>query len=354
MKNLLIYLLLINIYGVMAQTPQTDLHWTLNSTFSDEFNGVRKNIWQDMSGPSIWGSETFLPQNIQYGIEGNRSFLRLVAEIINGVPFTGGIGTGYSNGYLGLGYGYYEIEARVLETPDIVSGIWPAFWTIHASKNPPPYWYEEIDIFEPANCSVRNNEHRVKYHHPIDENYPIDYNFPDNWKKELGVINNVDMSLWHKYAVEWLPERLTFYLDDEAFFELNQKKGENTPSHENTNVKIDLQTDRFETGWCPPSISNGILGYYDINYFRYYQLRCGNEIITESQGNGYDFNNFIFNVKKSCIFKNTSIPVGTNISIRATDFIELKENFEVPLGAELFLDVNPCGGITLASQEVSD
>jgi len=33
MKRLLTYLLLINVYGVRAQTPQTDSHWIMDNTF---------------------------------------------------------------------------------------------------------------------------------------------------------------------------------------------------------------------------------------------------------------------------------------------------------------------------------
>lgn len=38
----------------------------------------------------------------------------------------------------------------------------------------------------------------------------------------------------------------------------------------------------------------------------------------------------------------TNIPANSNISLRATDFIELKAGFEVQTGRELYLDVAPC------------
>ena len=280
-------------------------------------------------------------------MEDGRFFLRLVAERVNGVSYTGGIETGFEKGYIGLGYGYYEIEARVLQTPEIVSGLWPAFWTIHGGKPSQPTpncWYEEIDIFEPANCQVRANKHHVGYWYRIDEN---DMN--SSTVKEPFTKHNVDMRLWHKYAIEWLPDRLIFYCDGESFFVIGN--GKRTPYHQNTNLFIDLQIDTIKPDWCPPNIYNGILGYFDINYFRYYTLDCGNVVITEAQGNGYNFNNYTYDVKKSCIFKNTRIPSSTNITIRATDFIELKENFEVPLGAELYLDVNPCDGGVIVPRE---
>jgi hypothetical protein len=335
MKKILIFLLLIiNIYGVIAQTASTDPHWTKNNTFSDEFDGSMKDIWQDLTGTGqSWGSETFRPQNIQFGSEGTRSFLRLVANMENGIPYTGGMWTGFEVGYLGLGYGYYEIEARVLQTPNIVSGLWPAFWLQHEGKNPPPYWYEELDIFEPNNCQMRRYEHVVGYR-------KLDTSNPGEPLKDEYIKRNVDMSQWHKYAVEWLEGRVTFYLDDEPFFVIS---GRPTPYHQNTNLRIDLQTDYFnQPNWyCPPKIDNGTLGCYDVNYFRYYQLKCSNAVVNEIP----NFNEYCYAVKKSITLSGaTTIPAGENIILRATDFIELKPGFEVPPNTELYLGISPCSG----------
>jgi hypothetical protein len=35
-------------------------------------------------------------------------------------------------------------------------------------------------------------------------------------------------------------------------------------------------------------------------------------------------------------------PTNTGLILRATDFVELNGNFGVPLGAELYVDVNDC------------
>ena len=341
-KNALIYLLTLNISGVMAQIPQTDPHWTVNNTFSDEFNGSKKNIWGEFTPANNhqWGIENFRSQNIQYESEGGRTFLRLVAEMVNGIAYSGGMWTGYEEGYLGLGYGYYEIEARVLGTPDISSGLWPAFWTNQGSKNPPPYRREEIDIFEPTNCQINNKKHVIGYHYPINENESYDTD------KMEGIKNNVDMSLWHKYAVEWLPERLAFYLDDEVFFVIGG--GQPTPYLQNTNVYIDLQVG--DPTRCPPSITNGILGYFDINYFRYYKLKYDCKTNVTQIPN---FNTYNYAVKKSIsLSSTTTIPPNSNITLRATDFIELQAGFEVPAGAELYLDITPCDAARVARTQL--
>ena len=340
MKKGIIFLFIINIYGIIiSQTPQTDPHWIMNNIFSDEFNGSRKSIWQNYGLYDSLGSAIHRPQNIQYGIEteSGRNFLRFIAEVENGTIYSGGIRTGLEfGGYLGLGYGYYEIEARVLQTPNIVSGLWPAFWTQHSYKptNSPPYWYEEIDIFEPCNCQVRANEHEVGYHRRLNDYDSASINIdPEKHKKTKY---NVDMSLWHKYAIEWLPERLTFYCDDEAFAVIGPDTL--TPYHQNTNLWIDLQTDLDTGGYCPPDIIEGILGYFDVNYFRYYQLSCDSVDINEI----LDYNTYNYTMKKSITLSGASSLIsGENISLRATDFIKLDVGFEVPIGAELYLDIHP-------------
>jgi len=263
--------------------------------FSDEFDGNRNANWLEKRGEA--GGAISIPQNITYGSENERQFIRFIGEIVNGIPYTGGIVTGRTlSGHLGLGYGYYEIEARVLQTPGIQSGLWPAFWIWHQSYTS-PYWYEELDIFEPNNCEVKANQHHVHFWYNPDESiYPdvVEKLFPDDMSKY-----NVDMSQWHKYAVEWLEGRVTFYLDDDLFFVIRDR---HTPFHQNTNVLIDLQTDKFDTpSWwvvCPPDIDNGPLGSFDVNYFRYYQSKydCGTTV-TEI----LNYNTFNYAVKKSSV-----------------------------------------------------
>ena len=56
-----------------------------------------------------------------------------------------------------------------------------------------------------------------------------------------------------------------------------------------------------------------------------------------------NFNTYNYAVKKSISLSGvSSLSLGQNVFLRATDFIELKAGFEVPLGAELYLDVTPC------------
>ena len=56
-----------------------------------------------------------------------------------------------------------------------------------------------------------------------------------------------------------------------------------------------------------------------------------------------NFGTYHYAVKKSISLTNaTTIPAGSNITLRANDFIELKPGFEVGIGRSLYLDVSPC------------
>lgn len=323
-----------------AQTPVDDNNWMLDNTFTDEFNGNRKALWRDLNTSSQWGQELFRSQNISYGTEASRQFLRLTAErATDGNYYSGGLTTGFEEGHLGLGYGYYEIEAKITDAQHPQSGLWPAFWTIHSWKpiSAPPYWYEELDIFEPNYCQLKNQEHVVGYWHEID---PTNPNGQNNRAKEEGIATNIDMTTWHKYAVEWIPGKVTFYVDDVPFYTLLASKGDPVPTRENTNLYLDLQ---INDGGCGPSGNSPVdLGYMDINYFRYYTLDCSNQEITEPQGDGYNFNSYVHDIKKSCIFKNTAPASTSNITIRAADFVTLKNSFTVPTGATFSIIPTPC------------
>ncbi len=217
--------------------------------------------------------------------------------------------------------------------------MWPAFWIQNSANmgGSPPYWYEEIDIFEPGGCQVSDGVFSGNYHRNPDETQIVTSNNKLSISKK-GIPNN-DISVWHKYAVEWTPNKVIWYFDDVPFFTLDDNSGVSLPFHQNKNLWIDLQIDT-EAG-CRPSITNGYLGSFDINYFRYYELHCSNEIITEVQGNNYDFNTYNHDIKKSCIFNNTIVNKN-NITVRAYDFVELKDDFEVPLGTTFSIIPTVC------------
>jgi hypothetical protein len=88
-----------------------------------------------------------------------------------------------------------------------------------------------------------------------------------------------------------------------------------------------------------------------VDWVRVHQLKCDKYTVINEIPN---FNTYNHAVKKSITLSGaTTIPANSNISLRATDFIELKAGFEVPTGRELYLDGCPIPGecAVLAPQE---
>ena len=55
-----------------------------------------------------------------------------------------------------------------------------------------------------------------------------------------------------------------------------------------------------------------------------------------------DFTTFNYAVKKSITIGNSTIPQNSNVTLRATDFIQLNGGFTLPLGSELNIVPTPC------------
>ena len=160
--NIKILIIIINCYiiisissALFAQTPENEDNLRSASPLSNEFNGSMNSNWQiipeDLLASWGVGDQKMLSSQIDYETSGSRHYIEFNAEADNGINYSAGIKGG------GFGYGYYEIEARVIRNQGSNSGLWPAFWTLKGSCA--DGFYEEIDIFEPGVCQENNNEH---------------------------------------------------------------------------------------------------------------------------------------------------------------------------------------------------
>lgn len=330
MNKTIIAIVLFLPLNMIAQTPLNDNSWEKVNTYSDNFNLTKHSNWFELTG-SHWGIGIFRTTEIKFSSEGSRQYLQLEARAESGTYYTGGIGI-HENGSP-FGYGYYEIEARLNPQSGIQTGFWPAFWTVKSWKTGPPYWYEEIDIFEPGACEVLDGTHQVGFWHEINE-----YNSSTTYNREKyrGYSYNLEMNNWHRYAVEWLPDRIVFYLDGEPFYRILASDNKKIPYHEGHVLYIDLQIHPD----CSPSISNGYLGSFDINFFGYYELNLDCKTIVNDIS---DFSTYDYAVKKSISLGGaTTIPTNSKITLRATDFLELNAGIEIPIGAEFVLYQSDC------------
>lgn len=334
------------IMTVQAQIPPNlDDNWQLNTLKSDEFDGTSLNTskWDALNPPSIgydWGEGThFRPANVS--VDGSNLKLKVEDITWSNRYFSGGIQSVDHN----YSYGYFEISA---ELPGYYNngvpcgkGFWPAFWTYYIEdENGCRIIHDEIDILEPSGTQYADGLSNVAGWHDEDPDCNIDH-----VKVSGDVWYTNDEPLFedfHKYAVEWLPDRIIFYFDDQPFYvSYNHPKMVMQPQY----VVIDQQID----GYLPVPYLNPntpLPQYMTVKYFRYYELKntdCNQDV---SIVNNYQFNNFSFGVRRNINIGSGSSSItmstGDNITLRATDEITLLSNFTVPLGCELNLIPTPC------------
>lgn len=256
-------------------------------------------------------------------------------------PYTAGMIESKDLGILTDGtdikYGYIEAEISMSD----VAGLWPAFWTCNGHNEITPY--NEIDIFEM--CSGRFEEcNRVSAYHKIHDKNIMTTCIHPALKSSDGpscygsyyVTHSIDdYTKPHVYGLEWSPTKIIWYVDGKII--------RNTP----INKIINPQKIILGMGVHSPSdISfdpNAVfpLNMY-VNYVRIYKLKSDCENFIDECN--YDFSSYDAKSKKyikiggnNCV---NSINAGDNIFLRASQFVELSEDFNVPLGASFYADAN--------------
>ncbi|CAG0927872.1 Glucan endo-1,3-beta-glucosidase A1 [Thermoflexales bacterium] len=112
-------------------------------------------------------------------------------------------------------YGYFEARIKVLEG----AGFWPAFWLIPQLPPTPSsdieyFWPPEIDILE----SRGQEPHMVYMNQHYSGEHPVPGSKLNNWSYGGGISGyfSATSSLatdFHTYAVDWQPDRITWYID---------------------------------------------------------------------------------------------------------------------------------------------
>lgn len=229
-------------------------------------------------------------------------------------------------------YGFFEICAKMPSG----SGFWPAFWLWQQS----PYtqtvncWYNEIDVFEIYGYQPDIVESRAH----CGFNCPSDISH----SSEIGRhFCRYDTS-YHKYGVLWLPEKIVWYIDScpVRYMTNNINASDCIDIHNPMQIIINFAL-------ASKSQTNNQIGtttifpnYMYVDYFNYYKLICD----TTSEVNEIaDYNTFDYGLKKSIKLSNlSSLDTNQNIYLKAKDFIELSNGFEVPIGATLDLHITQC------------
>lgn len=148
-------------------------------------------------------------------------------------------------------YGYFEIRARM----PIGRGFWPTFWLLPKRDAWPP----EIDVFEAS--GTRPDQ----IHLAAIETTAKD---PRNLSGWIPMPRKGRIDQFHVYAVEWTPERITWYVDETKMFEVRNHK-----IHEEMYLLANLALGSLDpAGWIPdPGPDTPFPGRFEIDYIRAWQ-----------------------------------------------------------------------------------
>jgi beta-glucanase (GH16 family) len=336
---------------VFSQIPDNDdSNWNIKDTAkSDEFNkSYLAAKWRN----NIGGCITHGSEELQYYDPSNISFdgqhLKLHAHrirptYINYDPCGKGGGRNYSytSGAItsmpattSYGYGYYEMSAKIPK----LKGCWPAFWLNRFCSGYPG---QEIDIVEPNGYDSQTcTQYNANVWYDNDGNDTVE-SYSPKFEGDGSLLQGfTDLSTsYHKYAVEWSPGYVYFYLDD------NLVKVTRPPTI-NSNWVPNHAMDLFfnlAVDYCHnnrPDSTVGFDAYLDIDYFHYYTLNMTGCTVDYNQSN-VNFDNYSYTMKKSITISNTNVPTGKNITIRASDYIILN-SFQVACGTEFNAVTTPC------------
>jgi len=333
-------------FATFAQTPANDPHWQLN--WEDQFNSFDSTKWKKARF-CLHGEEPQLYIEEQIWVSNGNLVIQLNNNAVycpNPAPkrntwacyeCESGKKYNYRSGWVETEMAYNTqfgyIEARIKFPYKRENGknwsLFPAFWTFIGEgvtgKNA-----AEIDI-----CEIYGSKHLDdSYNMGVYRRYsttPPEYE-EDSWG-DVHTFSNFSYAQWHTYAIEWNKERIIWYLDGKAVNSLSNHR-----IVDPVRIILNLAVQNHKNH-LPPT-SPPFTEYMYVDYVRVYSLKCdGKEVVNEIP----NFNTYNYAVKKSITMSNaTTIPSGQNIHLRATDFIELKAGFEVPVGRELYLDVTPC------------
>jgi len=244
-------------------------------------------------------------------------------------------------------FGYFEIKCKL----PVHKGAFPAFWMWGGSlaHGGVPGWEEEIDIFEyaygvtlveesPAIGSPKIFTTGIWYNNTCVSNEAIGYarNYP------VIPENEPDLTEWNTFACEWSPGRVIWYFNNKVVNEHYGFAVPNNPMWLKTNYALDNFVISGEPplptqDWCPDEMT--------VDYIKVYKLKCDCNN-TASITNNTELTAYDYKVKKSLsigsLGNNITIPSSSKVVFRATDFIEITQNFELPTGSELELITHDC------------
>lgn len=333
-------------YIIVAQTPVNDLHWQLK--WEDHFitNTLNDLIWfkahncDHIDKPYLHLAKNVWVENHNLVLEVNTD--KASCPMLPYLPTNYACETcntgkqyNYTTGWINTTpryntqFGYIEAKIKF----PFRKGVGHAFWVFVKDKDGiPPTNSAEIDIFETEGWH-ESNQFGTHIHLVNNGGDPFG---------QQHTFSNYSYANWNTYAVEWDSERITWYLNGKSFRTLNHKNVDPAGNGIIDPVRIIFSIGVHPEKLVPPHSTVPFQERMYVDYIKVYSLKydCTKNVTIN---NFADFANYNYAVKKSITLNgNITMPSNSNTCLRATDYIELLPGFEVPLGAELYLNNTPC------------
>ena len=200
--------------GLVSAAPDPGHNWVL--TWSDEFTGPNGSApdptkWVMESGGNGWGNkelEYYAPHLKNLHLEDGKLVIEAQKE-----EFTGseGVTRHYTSGRLKtqghFSQAYGRFESRIKIPPG--QGVWPAFWMLGEDFSTAGWpACGEIDVME--NVDVGKSRIHGSIHGP-------GYSAKNSVTSAYTISQGRFSDDFHVFAIEWEPEVIRFYVDDELY-----------------------------------------------------------------------------------------------------------------------------------------
>jgi beta-glucanase (GH16 family) len=331
---------------VFSQTPANDKNWQLK--WADYFESFDTQRWNKVDYCDHGGKPS-INRAHNVWVENGQLVIRVKSESATcpGTPpypsswccgsCVPGKEYDYTSGWVetkspnnDIKYGYIE---AMIKFP-YKKGIIHAFWTWRGEQT-----YNngaEIDIFE----SMGKYNDATQFETNVHTCYVGEGEPPcEPARDRVYTFFNSDYTQWHLYAIEWNSNKITWYVDGKPIRSIvnDNLAPDGNGIIDYVRLILGINVSEYNLQYLNPPFEEKMY----VDYVKVYSLKCACD--TTAVVEIYNFNTYNYAVNKSISMSSaTVIPSNSNICLRATDFIELKTGFEVPLGAEIYLDVNPC------------
>jgi len=207
--HLIMLLAFLLVQVAKAQIPTEDLGWIKDTTYSDDFSGTSLKTYKWTVADSVpdHGLEMMFKRNVT--VSGGT--VKIKVDTLDPNRTYGGTTYKYQSGTFRLNaasakFGYLEMSAKL---PVGHRAYWPAFWVWNGTCTIPK-WYDEVDIAE-YGPDESINKHQLTTNTHMSN--PSSCNLDLNYSKVTSGLPRLD-STFHKYALQWDADGLTFYFDD--------------------------------------------------------------------------------------------------------------------------------------------